>query len=113
MNARMRISLNSGVARHERAQPIAAQFQKLARFGHAPAHQAALPGDHRHLAGEFAGPVRGDRALARRGRAARFPSSRKQHEKGDVRIARLKEHFALHDLPDFAQRPDAIDLRRG
>ena len=57
MKARMQNLTQFGVLCDERAQRIAADFQKLARLGHAPAHQAALPGDHGHLTGEFAGAV--------------------------------------------------------
>ena len=60
------------VLRHQRPQPVSAQFQKLARLGHASAHQTALPGDHGHFAGEFAWAMRYQQPLAVQGRLHDF-----------------------------------------
>jgi hypothetical protein len=52
-------------------------------------------------------------ALARKIRLHNFHPSRKQDEKGDIRVTRLKQDFALPHLSDFAHRQNAVDLRCG
>jgi hypothetical protein len=52
-------------------------------------------------------------ALARKIRLHNFHNPRKQDEKGDIRITRRKQDFALLHLSDFAERQNAIDLSRG
>ena len=103
MKARIRISLNSASFATSDRSAVSADFEKLAGLGHASAHQAALPGDHGHLAGKFARAVRGDRALAVQGRLHDFHASREQHEERNVRIVGFEQDFAAMDAA--AMRP--------
>ena len=53
-----------GILGNQRPEIGRTEFKKLASLRNPAAHKAALPGDHRDLAGEFARFMRGDRALA-------------------------------------------------
>ena len=93
-----------GVPRHQRAQAFATQLEKLARLGDASEHQTALPGNHRHLAGEFARPVCGDWRVLRRSLGCTISMRPdKQHEKWNSRIVGLEQYFAGLDRSAIAR----------
>ncbi len=94
------------------AQRLRAEFEKLAGLGDAAAHQAALPGDHGHLAGELAGAVRRHGALAVDAGLHDFHASREQHEERNGGIAGFKKDVAALDVSHVATGTDAFDLLR-
>jgi hypothetical protein len=72
-----------------------------------------LPGDHGHLAGKLAAGVGCNGALARKIRLHDLHTARKQDEKWDIRVARLKQDFACLHFSDFAEGQNAVDLSCG
>src|SRR5580765_3779133 len=80
-----------GVSGDERPQRIPGDLKKLPADGDATKHQAALPRDHRHLAGEPTGAVRGYLAFTLEIRLYDLHAARKQNEKWDLSIVGLKQ----------------------
>ena len=72
-----------------------------------------MPGDHGHLAGELAQGVGRNEALARKIRLHDLHTARKQDEKWDIRVTRLKQDFTSLHLSDSADRQNAVDLSCG
>src|SRR6202521_4446189 len=101
------------ILRDERAQSIASQLQEFARFSGPTEDKAAVPGDHGHLTRKLTPAVGCNGALARKIRLHDLHTARKQDEKGDIRITRLKQDFTLLHLSDFAERQNAVDLSCG
>src|ERR1035437_5611285 len=101
------------ILRDELAQSLASQFQEFARFCGPTEHKAAVPGDHGHLAGKLAPDVGCNGALARKMRLHDLHTARKQDEKRDIRITRLKQDFTPPHLSDFAERQNTVDLSCG
>ena len=100
-----------GVARDQSAERLGGQLQELSGLGDAPENQALLAGDHGHLAGERAGVVVGDGALAVERGLDDLHGSRRGGRRRGRRFVRGEQDLAGRDLPQMAQGPDAVDLR--
>src|ERR1700747_997502 len=66
-----------GVSSDQRAQPVCAEFEEVARLSHTAAGKTSPAGNHRHVARESTGPVSGDGALSGERRLHDFHGARK------------------------------------
>ena len=112
MNARIRISLSSGVGLDQREQLLAIELDHLARLADAQARHRAAAGDHVAFAGELPGAVGHDQRLRTLGRPEHLDFAADDDEKRRP-VAELDQHVASRRRSSASVNVDASNLLCG
>src|SRR5262249_3604183 len=100
-----------GIPRYQSVQLLGIEFDELSSFRDPPASKGAAIGNHRHLAGKCARMMRRDGTFdADSVGLHNVQASRKQHKKGNVRLARFEHNLAKFDLAHPARLAKPCDL---
>ncbi len=88
-----------GIPCHQGVQLLGIEFDELSSFRNPPASKRAAIGNHRHLAGKCSRMMRHDGTFTADSVGLHnVQASRKQHEEGNVSLARFEQNLAKFDL---------------